>query len=283
MVAVLYTLNNSSDYSSHDLRRSYRGAASYLKSREGSRRLEPCEQSTCDSASKSRLQFRHNATTSRCRTRTPSPPHSSTDGVRESSSTLSSSSSVSKAPRSVSPGGTVQLSARAALRGSNSSRDTTTQLQPHVRWASTLVTSVQTRPRTLRKDVPSLFYSRSDEKRFRKEAESALPEDDEPANYRQLDEDSLGSLSDDDSSYDGDEGGTSNAAHKPLWQQRDQRKHYAISKAVVKYHGSSKTYTYGGGQLPPVNCALEVTSLESNTVSFSFDDAAFWNGQLTWS
>ena len=279
MVAVLHTPNNSSDYYSHDLRRSYRGAASYLKSREGSRRLEPCEQSTCDSASKSRLQVRHNATTSRCRTRTPSPPHSSTDGVRESSITLSPSSSVSKAPRSVSPRGAIAVSARAvALRGSNSSR--TTQLQPHVRWASTLVTSVQTRPRTLRKDVPSLFYSRSDEKRFRKEAEFALPEDDsdEPAaNYRQLDEDSLGSLSDDDSSYDGDEGST----HKPLWQSRDQRKDYAISKAVVKYHGSSKTY--GGGQLPPVNCALEVTSLESNTVSFSFDDAAFWNGQLTWS
>lgn len=280
MVAVLHTLNNSSDYSSHDLRRSYRGAASYLKSREGSRRLEPCEQSTCDSASKSRLQVRHNATTSRCRTRTPSPPHSSTDGVRESSITLSPSSSVSKAPRSVFPGGNVAVSARATLRGSNSSR-TTTQLQPHVQWASTLVTSVQTRPRTLRKDVPSLFYSRSDEKRFRKEAETALPEDDEPANYRQLDEDSLGSLSDDDSSYDGDEGGSANTAtHKPLWQQRDQRKDYEISKAVVKYHGSSKTY---GGLLPPVNCALEVTSLESNTVSFSFDDAAFWNGQLTWS
>jgi len=275
MVAVLHTLNNSSDC---DLRRSYRGAASYLKSREGSRRLEPCEQSTCDSASKSRLHVRHNATTSRCRTRTPSPPHSSTDGVRESSITLSPSSSVSKAPRSVSPGGTVSASARAALRGSNNS-SRSTQLQPHVRWASTLVTSVQTRPRTLRKDVPSLFYSRSDEKRFRKEAETALPEDDEPAaNYRQLDEDSLGSLSDDDSSYDGDEGST----HKPLWQSRDQRKDYAISKAVVKYHGSSKTYG-GGLLLPPVNCALEVTSLESNTVSFSFDDAAFWNGQLTWS
>lgn len=270
--------NNSSDC---DLRRSYRGAASYLKSREGSRRLEPCEQSTCDSASKSRSQFRHNATTSRCRTRTPSPPHSSTDGVRESSITLSPSSSVSKAPRSVSPGGTAAESARAAaLRGSNSSP--TTQLQPHVRWASTLVTSVQTRPRTLRKDVPSLFYSRSDEKRFRKEAVSTLPEDDEPANYRQLDEDSLGSLSDDDSSYDGDEGSSSNTTHKPLWQQRDQRKDYAISKAVVKYHGSSKTY--GGGLLPPVNCALEVTSLEStNQGAFSFDDAAFWNGQLTWS
>jgi len=96
-----------------------------------------------------------------------------------------------------------------------------------------------------------------------------------------LDEDSLGSLSDDDSSYDGDEGGSANTAtHKPLWQQRDQRKDYEISKAVVKYHGSSKTY---GGGLSPVNCALEVTSLESNTVSFSFDDAAFWNGQLTWS
>jgi len=277
MVVVLHTLNNSSDYSSHDLRRSYRGAASYLKSREGSRRLEPCEQSTCDSASKSRLQVRHNATTSRCRTRTPSPPHSSTDGVRKSSIILSPSSSVSKAPRSVLPDGNAAISARAALRGSNSSR-TTTQLQPHVRWASTLVTSVQTRPRTLRKDVPSLFYSRSDEKRFRKEAETAVPEDDEPANYRQLDEDSLGSLSDDDS-CDGDEGST----HKPLWQSRDQRKDYAIYKAVVKYHGSSKTYGYGGGLLPPVNCALEVASLESNTVSFSFDDAAFWNGQLTWS
>jgi len=47
-----------------------------------------------------------------------------------------------------------------------------TKLQPRVRWASTLITSVQTRPKTLRKDIPSLFYSRSDEKRFRKEAET---------------------------------------------------------------------------------------------------------------
>lgn len=131
-----------------------------------------------------------------------------------------------------------------------------------VRWANTLVSSVRTRPRTLRKDVASLFYSRSDEKRFRKEAEAA-PLHDEWC--EQLEEDSLASLSDEE---DGD--------HVSLWSPQRERKDFTISKAKVTYGGA--TETYGGG------CAVEAAR-EAEMVSnlFSFDNAAFWNGQLTWS
>ena len=38
-------------------------------------------------------------------------------------------------------------------------------------WADTLVESVHTRPRTLPEEVPALFYSKADMKRFEREAE----------------------------------------------------------------------------------------------------------------
>ena len=43
--------------------------------------------------------------------------------------------------------------------------------EPRVCWADTLVESVHTRPRTLPEEVPDLFYSRADVKRFEREAE----------------------------------------------------------------------------------------------------------------
>lgn len=109
--------------------------------------------------------------------------------------------------------------------------------------------------------MASLFYSRADEKRFRKDAEAA-PLHDEWC--EQLEEDSLTSLSDDE---DGD--------HQSLWSP--QRKDYLISKAKVTYGGATETYNGGG-------CAVEAAR-EAEMVSnlFSFDNAAFWNGQLTWS
>lgn len=69
--------------------------------------------------------------------------------------------------------------------------------------------------------------------------------------------------------------------HQPLWSPQRERKDYAISKAVVVFGNSTRTY---GGALP-TGCAIEA-ALEaeaSSAASFSFDDAAFWNGQLTWS
>ena len=247
--------------------------------------LEPCEQWTSPACG-SPPRFRppsscgSNSSSSRCRSRTPSPPG---DDCPSPSSSLSS-----KTPRSVSPGGTPASSAGLALRKSQrqpaSSEGAPTPRS--VSWSTKLVTSVTTRPRTLRKDVASLFYSRADEKRFRREAEFAVPDDDWA---EQLDEDSLGSLSDDEegSEDNGDNTNsatTADATHKPLWQ-RDKRKDYAISKAVVVFGNSTKTY---GGQVQvqqvPTPCSVEV-ALEADKASssFSFDDAAFWNGQLTWS
>jgi hypothetical protein len=137
-----------------------------------------------------------------------------------------------------------------------------------VRWASTLVSSIRTRPRTLRKDVSTLFYSRADEKRFRREAEYAT--DDEWCDS--LEEDSLTELSDDEGEVEG------SSAHTPLWSPSRERKDYAISKAVVVFGNSTKTY--GGGCA--VEAALEASAADNKGL-FSFDDAAFWNGQLTWS
>lgn len=243
--------------------------------------LEPCEQWTSSPACGSPPRFRPPSScgnTSRCRSRTPSPPHSSGGGTGDCSSSSSSSLS-SKTPRSVSPGGTPASSAGRALRSLQGAPPTPRS----VSWSTKLVTSVTTRPRTLRKDVASLFYSRADEKRFRREAEFAVPDDDWA---EQLDEDSLGSLSDEEEGSEDCVDNTNSAAttadsHKPLWQ-RDQRKDYAISKAVVTFGNSTKTYGL------PTPCSVEV-ALEAEKASsphqssFSFDDAAFWNGQLTWS
>lgn len=244
--------------------------------------LEPCEQWTSSPACGSPPRFRPPSScgnTSRCRSRTPSPPHSSGGGTGDCSSSSSSSLS-SKTPRSVSPGGTPASSAGRALRKSSSLQGAPTPTPPRgVSWSTKLVTSVTTRPRTLRKDVASLFYSRADEKRFRREAEFAVPNDDWA---EQLDEDSLGSLSDEEEGSEDCVDNTNSAAttadsHKPLWQ-RDQRKDYAISKAVVTFGNSTKTYGL------PTPCSVEVAlEAEKASSSFSFDDAAFWNGQLTWS
>lgn len=236
--------------------------------------LEPCEQWTSPACG-SPPRFRPpsscgNSSSSRCRSRTPSPPG---DDCPSTSSSLSS-----KTPRSVSPGGTPASSAGLALRKSQRQPASSSEGAPtprSVSWSTKLVTSVTTRPRTLRKDVASLFYSRADEKRFRREAEFAVPDDDWA---EQLDEDSLGSLSDEEEGEDGD-----TTTHKPLWQ-RDRRKDYAISKAVVVFGNSTKTY---GGQVQvqqvPTPCSVEVALEADKASSFSFDDAAFWNGQLTWS
>lgn len=94
-----------------------------------------------------------------------------------------------------------------------------------------------TRPKTCREDIPRLFYSKADERRFRREADQ---EDEEEAT-------------------------------------NTPKKEYGISKAVVVFGETTKTYDSNIWSYP--NCAIEATREES----FSFDDPAFWNGILTWS
>mmetsp|Transcript_24617 Transcript_24617/g.40106 ORF Transcript_24617/g.40106 Transcript_24617/m.40106 type:complete len:283 (-) Transcript_24617:301-1149(-) len=266
--------------------RSYREAASHLvrSERRLSRGEAPCPLEPCEPKLKaasssakdepspacgSPPRFRPitatvtpntKSTSSRCRSRTPSPPH-------PSPSTRSGESS--KAPRSVSPGGTPSISARAALRRADSLRQVSPPPRLRVSWADALVSSIRTRPRTLRKDVASLFYSRADEKRFRQEA--AIAVDDEWC--ESLEDDSLTSLSNDeleDPATDQQRG---------LWSPTRERKDYAISKAVVVFGEATMTYdgSHAGG------CAVEAALEAERASSFSFDDAAFWNGQLTWS
>ena len=247
--------------------RSYREAASVLLKNEGLDRkpLEPRGGSKPRPASPcgSPPRFRCTNVTGRCRSRTPSPPH-----PREEL----------KTPRSVSPGGTPASSAGKALRASlrrdeQGAPETPSPAAPaprRVSWSPALVASVRTRPRTPREDIAGLFYSRADERRFRREAEEA---DDA---YCAVEEDSLASLSsEDDEESLGGEDGPQGDGHQPLWS-RGGTKDYAISKAVVVFGASTKTY--GGG-----SCAAE-SALEAEALgSFAFDDAAFWNGQLTWS
>ena len=178
---------------------------------------------TC--ASRSRFRAAGSSTSSRTRSRTPSPPQSSPN------SRHSSLRNSSKKARHVSPGG---AAASAVTLGG-------------VRFANHLVTAVYSRPRTPVDQRAKLFYSKSDEIRFREEAAYAC--DDEWLD--QLEEDSL---PDDESAY------------SPA---------YSISKAVVVF--GSTTRTYGGG------CALEAALESEKASSFSFDDDAFWSGQLTWS
>ena len=181
------------------------------------------------------------STSSRTRSRTPSPPQSSQHTSRQQSSSLRKGS---KLPRSISPGGTAASDVKKQCRGS-------------VRFATQLVSAVYTRPRTPLDQRAKLFYSRSDEIRFREEA--AYANDDDWLD--QLEEDSLP-----------DENAYSSPPPPPPQQQQQQR--YSISKAVVVF--GSTTRTYGGG------CAVEA-ALENNETAFSFDDDAFWSGQLTWS
>ncbi len=164
----------------------------------------------------------------------------------------------SKAPRTISPGGTPASSAGSALRQAAARGH-------RVRWAEDLVASCDTRPRTLRKDVSALFYSRADELRFRREAATSADNEcrDEPPSSSVV------------------EGDSEDPPQPPLGspKQEQQRKDYAISKAVVVFGNSTRTY---GG------CAMEATATaalhdDETESTFSFDDAAFWNGVLTWS
>ncbi|KAL7455524.1 hypothetical protein ACHAWC_007067 [Mediolabrus comicus] len=177
---------------------------------------------------------------SRTRSRTPSPPQSS-PASRQSLLRINSS----KAPRSISPGGTAASSAPAVTRRG-------------VRFVNQLVTSVWTRPRTPPGQRAKLFYSRADEIRFREEAAYACDDDDDWLD--QLEEDSLP----DESSY-------------TPQTQREQRTKYSISKAVVVFGSTTRTYGIGGG------CALEAALENEKASAFSFDDSAFWNGEITWS
>ena len=252
---------NTRDYSTQSLR-SYRGAAaSYLKSREDqplcvekvkASASSPTAVAATPCGSPPRFRPSH---PSRCRSRTPSPPHQAA-----SSTTPTPGGESAKSPRTISPGGTPASSAGSALRQAAAQQltTTTTPVGGHrVRWAEDLVASCYTRPRTLRKDVSALFYSRADELRFRREVACHDEKEEETT----------------------DVGG--DQQHPPLGSpKQEQRKDYVISKAVVVFGNSTKTY---GG------CALEATTTstalddEATESTFSFDDAAFWNGLLTWS
>ncbi|KAL3768962.1 hypothetical protein ACHAWO_004072 [Cyclotella atomus] len=140
-----------------------------------------------------------------------------------------------KAPRSVSPGGTP--ASHPCLRRPSDGRRSPSPEGGRVHWASTLELSVVTRPKTCREDIPKLFYSKADERRFRREAE-------------------LEDVCDADTS--------------------SPRKDYAISKAVVVF--GETTRTYDGSIWSFSNCAVV-----AKDESFNFDDPAFWNGILTWS
>jgi len=240
--------------------RSYGEAASHLAQNDRRERLPlkeaPCEQSKplsspeCGSPPRYRPSL---SSSSRCRSRSPPQP-----------TPTSSCPSSKKAPRSVSPGGTAASSAGAAQRQQGKAG----AHQRRVTWAAALVASVFTRPRTPVEDVSALFYSRADEKRFRRDAETP-PVEDEWC-------DGLETFSDEEDQPSDD------ARHKPLWSPDRDRKDYAISKAVVVFGDSTRTY--GSGTLITGGCALEAALVaEATSSSLSFDDAAFWNGQLTWS
>lgn len=183
----------------------------------------------------------------RQRERTPSPPRPCWN--------------LNKSQRSVSPGGTAAGSAVEARRTS----------ERRVSWAQSLVDAVHTRPRTLRVDVASLFYSKADERRFRQEASSPQGPDHDEFNP----------------GLHGNQGPDGEVGHRPLWSaQRGDRAPYSISKAVVIF--GSQTRTYGSGCVVSdlEDARPDPTSSPSAGSPrdiFSFDDAAFWNGQLTWS
>lgn len=134
----------------------------------------------------------------------------------------------SKASRSISPGGTITSSPCLRCNSTNNGQKETRR----VHWASTLEQSVMTRPKTCRTDIPKLFYSRADERRFRKEANNSTDVSSE---------------------------GTS-----PV-------KGYAISKAVIFFGESTKTYGDTAWSFPTTNCAVE-SKMED---TFNFDDQPF--------
>jgi len=105
-----------------------------------------------------------------------------------------------------------------------------------------------------------LFYSRADERRFRKEAELEEREDFRP------------------SSLPIDSWTAGGGDIKP---SNPERKDYAISKAVVVFGDTTKTYDSNIWSFPSGGCAAETQAAKD--AAFSFDDPAFWNGILTWS
>lgn len=224
--------------------KSYRDAASFVSSRDSDLLRVPLEPRLSKPSSPpcgSPPRF-YPGSTLRCRTRL------ADSSPERSPPSPSSTKSGSKVARSTSPG------------PASSSPGVT--LRRRVCWAGDLVSSVKTRPRTLRKDIPLLFYSKADERRFRREAEHVL----------------------DDEWCEETEGATPptpfndrEEEHKPLWSPQRERKEYSISKAVVVFGESTKTYGAG--------CALEAAfdCWNSNAAPVTFDDATFWNGVLTWS
>ncbi|KAL3787066.1 hypothetical protein HJC23_011750 [Cyclotella cryptica] len=160
-----------------------------------------------------------------------------------------------KVPRSISPGGT-PASSPCLRRGPSPPAVPPSR----VRWAAKLESSVATRPKTSREDIPALFYSRADERRFRREAELEETVEVRPSSPP------VESWS---------SGGGDNKLSHP------ERKDYAISKAVVVFGDTTKTYDSSIWSFPTAGCAGETHA--ANDAAFSFDDPAFWNGILTWS
>jgi len=228
--------------------RTYRYATSYLVGSELTKLEKPTAltspavasptSSTCEAPSSSLHRFR---TPTRCRLRsdrTPSPPRPGANG---------------KAPRSVSPGGTPSASAVESRK----------LPRRNVTWAPVLVASVQTRPPTLPRDVPLLYYSRADERRFRREADEErcqLDENNQDRSWTEQPHDD----------------------HEPLWSSDAKVKDYAISKAVVIFGETTRTYGPGGTVAPDQDPTCPSTCPSHRGV-LNFDDDAFWNGQLTWS
>ncbi len=77
------------------------------------------------------------------------------------------------------------------------------------------------------------------------------------------------------------EGGGKDHPQPPVGspKQEQQCKDYAIFKAIIVFGNSTRTY---GG------CAMDATATaalhdDETESTFSFDDAASWNGLLTWS
>ncbi|KAL7516573.1 hypothetical protein ACHAWX_001573 [Stephanocyclus meneghinianus] len=160
-----------------------------------------------------------------------------------------------KAPRSISPGGTPASS--PCLRGGPSPPAAT---RSRVRWAAQLESSVVTRPKTCREDIPALYYSRADERRFRKEAELEEREELRPSSPP------IDSWT---------------ACGGDIQRSHPERRDYGISKAVVVFGDTTKTYDSNIWSFPSGGCAAESNAVKD--AAFSFDDPAFWNGILTWS
>ena len=125
-----------------------------------------------------------------------------------------------------------------------------------VSWASCI--EIRPRPRTLPKDIPSLYYSKSDMIRFRREAEAV-------EFLEKLSVEVKDCFTED----------TDKLKLKP----------FAISKAIVVTDNSTKTYESGVvtyANLWSVNLdALKVGKPEAER-KVSFDEDLFWVGEITY-